>query len=375
MIPEIDKIHVYYRDTFVGTIQRTPDKRRSVFEYDRNWLADGFSLSPTELPLSTGLKYGDKDKFNGNFATFEDSLPDGYGLYLLQKILKQKGSSLNGTTPFQRLAIVGDKGMGALSYRPFIDLGYGEEMLKTDNPDILQGKALNVLAERNSEDTLLLYYRSSNSGGARPKITAKMEDGTHWLIKFRHETDSKDIGRDEYLYMRTAQECGIVIPRIKLIQDKYFAAERFDLNVKGQKIHTLTAAALLKCDFRNQNLDYTNLLALTGFLTKRPEQVEQMYRRMIFNIVADNKDDHAKNFSFQCENGEWRLSPAYDLTYCPHGSNGEHATSVYWLGNPDASQVIKAGSGIRIPEARCREIIDEVQSVCAKNLDKTVRLI
>lgn len=114
--------------------------------------------------------------------------------------------------------------------------------------------------------------------------------------------------------------------------------------------------------------DYTNLLALTGFLTQDPAQVEEMFRRMVFNIVSLNKDDHAKNFSFICEDGAWRLAPAYDLTYSPAGTRGEHATSLYYVGNPGLDEVIKAGTGIRIPERTCLQIIETVECTCEREL-------
>ena len=153
----------------------------------------------------------------------------------------------------------------------------------------------------------------------------RSRDGSHWMVKFRHTYDPLDIGRSELLYMETARECGVTIPHIGLIKDKYFAIERFDYTPDGQKLHVLTSAALLKTDFRNMDVDYTNLLALTGYLTQDPVQVEEMFRRMVVNLVVDNKDDHAKNFSFICKEGTWSLAPAYDITYSPSGSRGEHA--------------------------------------------------
>lgn len=216
-------------------------------------------------------------------------------------------------------------------------------------------------------DESFLYYNSANSGGARPKMVMTESDGTHWLVKFRHTYDSPDIGQEEYLYMNTAAECGITVPRIRLLKDRYFAIERFDIE-NGKGVHTVTAAALLKSDFRNQNVDYTNLLALTGYLTQDPSQVEEMYRRMVFNLVCDNKDDHAKNFSFICRSGVWSLSPAYDLTYSPEGTGGQHATSLFYDGNPSLDLVIKAGTRIRIPKKRCIEIIASVETVCQSRL-------
>ena len=237
----------------------------------------------------------------------------------------------------------------------------------------MQQKALDILSEKDEGDESLLYYNSANSGGARPKVVMADSQGTHWLIKFRHTYDSAEIGREEYLYMSVASECGINVPKIKLLKDKYFAIERFDLeNAKG--IHVVTAAALLQTDFRNQDVDYTNLLALTGYLTQDPAQVEEMYRRMVFNLVCDNKDDHAKNFSFMCRNGQWTLAPAYDITYSPKGSNGQHATSLYFSGNPTREEVIKAGMQIRIPKNICEEIIDTVQIICQQKLPVSVIL-
>ena len=144
--------------------------------------------------------------------------------------------------------------------------------------------------------------------------------------------------------------------------------KRSDIN-EGHRIHTLTAAALLQSDFRTQGIDYVNLLALTGYLTQDPVQVKQMFRRMVFNIVCANKDDHAKNFSFLCENGKWTLAPAYDITYSPEGTKGEQATSVRYSGNPSLEDIISAGTGIRINRKRCVEIIEEIESVCNAELD------
>lgn len=366
---DVNKIQVLYHNRPVGILQMDSSRGVCVFEYEKSWLAGGFSLSPTELPLQSGLFYADKDKLGGVFATFEDSLPDGYGLYLLDRILRKQGSSLDELTPLQRLSIIGNGGMGALTYQPVMKGFQAQEELEGEQQlDFLQEEALKVLSEKSGGDASLLYYNSSNSGGARPKTVMKSRDGSHWLVKFRHTYDPSDIGRAELLYMQTARECGITIPRIGLVRDRYFAIERFDYAPDGQKVHVLTASALLKTDFRNQDVDYTNLLALTGYLTQDPAQVEEMFRRMVMNLVAMNKDDHAKNFSFICSDGKWSLAPAYDITYSPAGSNGEHATLLFYNGNPGLDLVLKAGTGIRIPESRCLEIIRTVQSVCEKNL-------
>ena len=369
MIIDIHKIQVLFRNRLAGTLQMDPASGVCVFEYDKEWLGSGFSLSPTELPLQSGLLFADKDRLDGSFAIFEDSLPDGYGLFLLEKILRNQNVSLKDLTPLQRLSIIGKSGMGALSYMPVMPgIQKQHELNDIERLDLLQEEALKVLSEKEAGDPGLLYYNSANSGGARPKTTLRVKDGTHWLVKFRHTYDPVDIGRSEYLYMQTAAECGVTIPRIALFKDKYFAIERFDIDSDGQRIHMASAAALLKTDFRRQDVDYTNLLALTGYLTQDPAQVEEMFRRMVVNLVLVNKDDHAKNFSFLCRDGRWELAPAYDITYSPAGSNGEHATSLFYNGNPGLDLVLKAGTGIRIPKSRCLEIIQTVEAICEERL-------
>lgn len=373
MIPQVNKITVFHNRDLVGTLQMTPDGRSCAFEYSREWLSNGFALSPFELPLTSDMIFSEPDKFDRGFAVFEDSIPDGYGLYLIDRMLRKSGFQLRNLNPLQRLAIVGSSGMGALRYEPAVSLDSIKAGVSIEELDDIQRKALEILSEKGEGDESLLYYNSANSGGARPKVVMADLDGSHWLVKFRHTYDSAEIGKEEYLYMSTAAKCGINIPRIRLLKDRYFAIERFDIE-DGRGVHVVTAAALLKSDFRNQDADYTNLLALTGYLTQSPHQVEEMYRRMVFNLVCDNKDDHTKNFSFICRKGVWSLAPAYDITYSPEGSNGQHATSLFYDGNPAKDLVIKAGTRIRIPKATCEAIIDKVETVCSENLPHVIRL-
>ena len=373
MIPQVNKITVFHNRDLVGTLQMTPDGRSCAFEYSREWLSSGFALSPFELPLTSDMIFSEPDKFDRGFAVFEDSIPDGYGLYLIDRMLRKSGFQLRNLNPLQRLAIVGSFGMGALRYEPAVSLDSIKAGVSIEELDDIQRKALEILSEKGEGDESLLYYNSANSGGARPKVVMADLDGSHWLVKFRHTYDSAEIGKEEYLYMSTAAKCGINIPRIRLLKDRYFAIERFDIE-DGRGVHVVTAAVLLKSDFRNQGADYTNLLALTGYLTQDPHQVEEMYRRMVFNLVCDNKDDHTKNFSFICRKGVWSLAPAYDITYSPEGSNGQHATSLFYDGNPAKDLVIKAGTRIRIPKATCEAIIDKVETVCGENLPLVIRL-
>lgn len=361
-----DRLDVTFRGRDVGTLSLTPDGRLNVFEYDKGWLSDGFSISPLELPLKPVAFVAKPMPFNGNFGIFDDSLPDGYGRYLLHKTLLRKGIDDSSLSSLDRLALVGSHGMGALTYSPSIAL---EEEDIVDDFDRLQEIALEVLRERQDNDAGLLLYNSGNSGGARPKAVFSDSDG-HWLVKFRHIYDPSDIGPQEYRYNEAASACGISVPDFRLINGRYFASRRFDIDSDGNRLHTATAGALLGISLREPFMDYSNLLALTGYVTQRREDVEQMYRRMVFNYLTDNKDDHCKNFGFYVlkdgDSGEWqwRLAPAYDLTLCTEGYNGEHATSVNGTGHPMLSDFIAVGLKIKIPEIRCREIIGEVAAGC-----------
>lgn len=363
-----EKLKVMFHGRPVGILSFTPDNRLNVFEYDKAWLADGFSISPIELPLKTGLFIAKPQPFYGNFGVFEDSLPDGYGRYLLHKALLRNGINDSDLSSLDRLALVGDKGMGALSYSPAINLE--DEEIVTDF-DRLQEIALEVLKEQQDRDAGLLLYNSGNSGGARPKAVFSDSEG-HWIVKFRHTYDPKDIGIQEALYNEVARKSGIIVPDFRLINGRYFASRRFDIDSDGNRIHTSTAGGLMCISLREPFMDYSNLLALTGYITQKREDVEQMYRRMLFNYLTDNKDDHCKNFSFyviwdnELNAWRWRLAPAYDLTLCAEGYNGQHATSVNGTGHPVLSDFIAVGEKIKLSEKRCMELIEEVRSGCVE---------
>lgn len=362
---KIDRLKVWYHDAIVGILSLTPDNRLCAFEYDKNWLAAGFSISPLELPLKSGVFIAKAHPFHGNFGIFEDSLPDGYGRYLLHKALLRKGTNDMDLTALDRLSLVGNDGMGALTYTPCTTFGTKQEI--TDY-DLLQEKVLEVLKEKQDNDAGLLLYNSGNSGGARPKAVFSDNEG-HWIIKFRHLYDPKNMGAQEYHYNEIARKCGITVPDFRLTNGKYFTTRRFDIDKTGERIHTATAGGLLCVSSENPILDYSNLLALTGFLCQKARDVEEMYRRMVFNYFTDNKDDHCKNFSFLMKKDTagkwcWQLAPAYDLTLCTEGYNGKHATSVNGKGFPELTDFLAVGTKIKMKENRCREIIEEVRASC-----------
>ena len=361
----IDKITVKYHGLEVGTLSLTPDNRLCAFEYNWNWLTEGFSISPLELPLKPGLFVAKPQPFNGNFGIFEDSLPDGYGRYLLHKTLLKEGVDDRNLSALDKLSLVGNGGMGALTYEPHTQVKMEEGRCDFD---ALQAKALEVLQEQQDTDAGLLLYNSGNSGGCRPKAIFSDDEG-HWLVKFRHIYDPKDMGQQEYHYNEIARKCGINVPDFKLVGGKYFATKRFDLTSSGERLHMATAGGLLCVSLSNPVLDYSNLLALTGYLTQSSAEVEEMYRRMVFNYLTDNKDDHCKNFSFVVKKDNqgkwcWHLAPAYNLTLCADGYNGQHATSVNGSGKPTIQDFIAVGTKIKMTENRCREIINQIWENC-----------
>ncbi len=371
---KIDRLFINYHDRRVGTMSLTPDNRLCVFEYEREWLADGFSISPLQLPLKPGLFVASYEPFGGDFGVFEDSLPDGYGRYLLHKALMREGIDDSNLSALDRLSIVGCGGMGALTYAPSSSILAGEE---SNDFDLLQQKALDVLRERQDDDAGLLLFNSGNSGGARPKAVFADDEG-HWIVKFRHTYDPGDIGEQEYGYNEAARRCGITVSDFKLVNGRYFASRRFDLTGSGERLHTATAGGLLCVSLGNPVLDYGNLLALTGFLTQDHKAVEEMFRRMIFNYLTDNKDDHCKNFSFLVRRDDagrwqWCLAPAYDLTLCTAGYNGEHATSVNGSGHPTTADFIAVGASAKMSEAVCRKIIEQVVDNCGSLLRYTLK--
>lgn len=356
MIKDILSVSVMYHGRKVGTLSMG-NRSCCQFEYDHAWLREGFSISPLQLPLKPGLFSAPWQPFSGNFGIFEDSLPGGYGEYLLRKVLRREGLDYGSLSPVQRLSLVGNSGMGALCYIPESKVGGTTADLSLDE---MQSLALDVLSERTDKGSDLLFAGSGNSGGVRPKCLYSDADG-HWLVKFRHTFDPADIGQQEYRYNEVAKSAGIVVPEFRLIDGKYFATRRFDIDKQGNRLHMATASGLLNEPLTPPKMDYHSLLQLTGYLTQSPEAVEQQFRRMVFNHYARNFDDHARNFSFLCRDGRWELAPAYDLTN--DQTLGEHATTINFKGLPTDEDMIVVGTNTKMTRLRCQQIIDEVKVI------------
>jgi serine/threonine-protein kinase HipA len=354
-------------------------ERRIYFEYDAAFIKNGFEISPFRLPLKSGLVSFDNSLFEGLPGVFNDSLPDGWGRLLFDRYARSQGVVPSDITPLQRLAYVGSHGMGALVYQPdYTAHDSGENVISLDTladqaQQVLHGEATDVLSK--------LLALNGSSAGARPKALVGLDAARqhivhgvrelpanfeHWLVKFHNTTDGADAGAIEYVYALMAKAAGIDVPDVHLFSATrgagYFAIRRFDRD-GNRRLHMHTACGLLHSDYRAPSLDYEDLIALTTQLTRDMREVEKMYRLAVFNVLAHNRDDHAKNFSFLMNaEGLWSVSPAYDLTFSS-GPRGEQSTMVMGEGrNPSVEHLIKLGAAAKIAKPRCQEIIAQTQS-------------
>lgn len=365
------KLEVYFGERKVGTLAETAD-RRVAFAYAEEWLDNGFAISPFSLPVEQKVFVSSSPAFSGLWGVFADSLPDAWGRLLVDRMLKSRGVPPANIAQLDRLAIVGESGMGALTYHPAWDVK--QDAVLSDLDD-LSAKCQAILNHEDVSDLDELFRMGGSSGGARPKI---MTD--EWIIKFPASGDMKDSGLMEKEYMDCAVKCGIIVPETKLMPSKqcrgYFAVRRFDRGIVGERTvrrHMLTAAAILEVDWRTAALDYHTLMKLTKILSLGNEaDLEQMYRRLCFNVFAHNRDDHAKNFSWIYDERMdcWHPSPAYDLTWSTTYF-GEHTTTVDGNGkDPGIKEVVAVGKAAGMMQKKCRiiaeEIFEQIQNALGK---------
>ena len=350
----------------IGTLA-TYNGRLVAFEYSEEWLGSGYSISPFSLPLQKKLYIPKIDPFDGLFGAFADSLPDGWGRLLVDRMLTKNKIDPREIDMLNRLAIVGSSGMGALTYYPAHEQYSKEAVMDYDR---LAEECTRILDTNYSDDLDELFRLGGSSGGARPKILTKI-NGEEWIVKFPASVDRKDIGLIEYRYSKCAKKCGIEMTETKLFPSNkcegYFGTKRFDriqmLDGTTKRIHMLSVSALLEVSHRIPNLDYSSLLALTLKLTHSYAEVEKMYRLMCFNVYAHNRDDHTKNFTFLYDEtaSTWELSPAYDLTYS-NSIGGEHATCINGNGkNPQLSDLLALAEKIGLKRSKAKEIADLVR--------------
>jgi serine/threonine-protein kinase HipA len=358
---EVKVVEVFMNGVKVGRMALTPDFL-CAFEYAPAYLTNGVSISPFNLPIKSEVFIAKRTPFNGGFGVFDDSLPDGWGSLILDRYLRSKGINPAKLTILQRLALVGSTGRGALEYRPDYSESTTDGAINFDRLAVETEKIQTADYDGGSLD--MLYKYGGSSGGARPKVFINI-DGKEWLVKFKATIDPINVGRIEYEYSLLAKKCGINMPETKLFEDKYFGVERFD-RMSNEKIHTVSAAGLLGANYREPSLDYESLLKLCHVLTKNMEEVYALFRLMVFNVAIKNRDDHAKNFSFQLINGEWKLSPAYDLLP-GDGFNGFHTTAVNNNGEPTINDMLIVAEKVGLNKQRSKQIIEEVNTLVKEN--------
>lgn len=384
MYQPISIVSIYYQGfgdkRLIGKL--TMDGRRPTFGYDAAWLADGLELSPIEMPLRAAPYYGTHASSHYLCGLLSDSLPDGWGMLLMDRFFRKfMDSSAQQVSVLDRLAYIGDSAMGALSFEPEHDLSdtidTGEltlAKLAAANLSILSGQDSDILTE--------LIVIGGSPQGARPKalvlydeatdfiatdLTSEQPSATPWLIKFPAQSEHKSVCLLESLYADMAKQAGLNMPAHHYfdIGERHaaFGVERFD-RMGNQRVHTHTLAGLLDIDFRIPSIDYLQYLRCVRMLTQSQVAVEEGFRHAVFNVIFNNKDDHSKNFSFMMDKaGRWSLSPVYDLAY-NSGMNGYHQMDVAGEAQyPTRSHLLKLAKQADIKQNKAQAILDQVASV------------
>jgi len=324
----------------VGYLSWNKKEDRAVFEFEPDFLQRNLDIAPLTMSVYSARSQkqipwqGDKDKlYQGLPPVFADSLPDKWGNSLFRAWLRDNNISMKKVTPVDHLSFIGHRGMGALEYEPARQLGdesvfpVDVEHLYAFAKQVLNDRQKTVLDAGNSLLWQDLIKISSSPGGKRPKAIVAINETTnevisgqgnipdgfeHYILKY-NDNDSLPYAKLEYVYYQMALEAGISMMPSQLRPYggvMHFLTRRFD-RIANKRIHTQTLAAMSPgCD------SYDDLFAVMRRLKLPYEDLRQQYLRLVFNVLARNVDDHTKNISFcMSDGGEWRLSPAYDLTY------------------------------------------------------------
>lgn len=362
-IEDVKKLTVKYNDRTVGYLAELKNGK-IAFQYDDEWIKNGFSISPFSLPLSKEIFVNNNSgKFDGLFGVFWDSLPDGWGELLVRRMLNKHGINFDRLSPLQKLSIINKNGLGALEYEPNRNLQVANKDYNLDQIAKEAEKILNDDTENVNLDNI--FNLGGSSGGARPKahITFNNEE---WIVKFPCQIDPKDIGEREYRANKLAKDCGINVNECKLFDSKicsgFFGAKRFDRE-NNQKVHMISLSALLETTHRVPNLDYGHLFQVIQNICADKEDIYEAFKRMCFNVFYENKDDHGKNFSFLFDEtiGGYKLSPAYDLTSLPNKL--EHEMMVNGNGKPTEKDLLKLAKTFKLSTKKCRDIIKNTEEI------------
>jgi serine/threonine-protein kinase HipA len=354
----MEVITITYQDDVVGAVSFDTEKGLGSFEYDPGFTKKGVELSPIKMPLSNRI-YSfpelDFNTFKGLPGLIADSLPDDFGNAVLNAWIAGQGRSPSDITPLQRLQYTGKRGMGALEYAPATKLRSLNasqtveiQSLVSIAQEILDSRGhFEVELKQNGQDDreamMSLLSVGMSAGGARPKAVlafnedftqvrsgqAKVPSGfTHYLMKFdgvsehnkNQETfgDPLGYGAMEFVYHLMASKCGVDMMPCRLLHEgnrRHFITQRFD-RIKNSKVHVQTLNGLAHVAYKKPgSFSYAELFGIARQLKLSAVEAEQLFKRMTFNIIARNHDDHSKNFAFILKKDRWSLAPAYDLAY------------------------------------------------------------
>lgn len=312
-----------------------------LFEYSSQALNEGLDLSPRHLPL--------QKQAMGNFPNhlwrlpglFADSLPDGWGMLLMDRLFRKQGHRPEQVSPLDRLSFIGHRGMGALTYEPDTQVD-----VLPDTMDLvaLANESALVLQGEDTETLQRLALLGGSPQGARPKVlvfyepktahvsTVPMPSGSGWLVKFQALGEHKEVCAIEAFYAQLARACGLEVPLTHVFDlDEKQAAlgiERFDL-MQGLRVPVHSLAGFLHADFRIPSaVDYTTFLRATRMITRDEREVRKAFERAVFNVLFHNRDDHPKNLAYRLDaQRHWKLAPCFDLTFS-QGPGGEHQMDV-----------------------------------------------
>jgi len=406
MVKPIDTALVTLWGQTVGAVSWLEDRRVGVFEYDPTFLSNDLDISPIHMSLADARK-GDgtflfpalnKETYLGLPGLLADSLPDKFGNSIIDAWLARQGRDSAQFSPVERLCYTGKRGMGALEFRPAIIKQYDRavpveiaELVRLVQDVMAQREALDIQLDEAGQDNeraiMDILRVGTSAGGARPKAVIAMNDKgrvisgqaqapagyDYWLLKFDGVNDLElgkpgGYGRIEYAYYLMAKQAGIKMTPCKLLEENgraHFITRRFD-RINGEKQHMQTLCGIAHYDFNAAGAySYEQAFEVMRKLRLSKAEAAEQYRRMVFNVIARNQDDHTKNISFLMNpDGKWRLSPAYDVTYShnPAGKwTNQHQMSINGKRDDfNQNDLIKVGESISL--RRPQGIIDEVLS-------------
>ncbi|MEH3159294.1 MAG: HipA domain-containing protein [Sphingomonas taxi] len=349
-------------------------------EWSPNVIRSGLFVAPLLYPPEPGLYAARSRSFGRLHGFLADSLPDAWGRLLLRRRLARIDVQFDTLNPVDQLAIIGAGGRGALVYQPATT---PDDAIGTIDLDALAEESRLLLSGDEGALVDTLAALGGASGGARPKVhvgfapdgaisVREAADGHDaWIVKFRATGDPIDIGPVEEAYARMARAAGLTIAESRVLPERdglgYFATRRFDRPAPGRRLHMVSLAGAAEAPSEMPSLDYDGFLRATMAITRHAGDVEQAFRRMVFNVLAHNRDDHTRQHSYLMgPSGEWRLAPAYDLTFSV-GPGGEHYLAVEGEGRtPTRAHVLALGRRHGLSDRIIDQIIERTRGALAE---------